>query len=168
MGPLVRRADRAFEAVTVLRPATAADLAVVASWITSVRECERWAGQRVRFPIDLEQLPATIELSETNAFSLVDGERVVGFGQLLARDGGRGHLARIIVSPSARGRGLGARIVERLLDRARAASYRQLSLYVDRGNLPATTLYARFGFREATSSDDRPRSASSMYMVRAL
>jgi [ribosomal protein S18]-alanine N-acetyltransferase len=154
--------------MTVLRQATPADLEVVASWITSARECELWAGQRLRFPIDLEQLPRTIELSKTNAFSLVDDVRVVGFGQLLAKDRGRGHLARIIVSPSARGRGLGARIVESLLDRARADSYHQVSLYVDRGNLRATTLYARFGFREAPSPDDRPRSASSMYMVRAL
>jgi len=154
--------------MAVLRRATPADLAVVVSWITSARESELWAGRRVQFPIDLGQMPAVIGFSETNAFSLVDGETVLGFGQLLARDQARGHLARSIVSPSARGRGLGARMVEGLLDRARTESYRQVSLFVDRGNVAATALYARLGFREATPPDDRPRSVSSMYMMRHL
>jgi [ribosomal protein S18]-alanine N-acetyltransferase len=148
--------------MTVLRPATLADVEVVVSWITSARECEVWARPRLPCPIDLEQLPVTIDRSETDAFSLVDGERIVGFGHLLAKDRGRGHLARIMVSPSACGRGLGTRIVESLLDRARA------DFYVERGNLPATTPYGRFGFREAVPPDDRPRSASSTDTVRTL
>ena len=51
-----------------LRPATLSDLDIVASWIGSARECELWAGWRVRFPIDRTALPETIGFSEANTF----------------------------------------------------------------------------------------------------
>jgi RimJ/RimL family protein N-acetyltransferase len=48
--------------------------------------------------------------------------------------------------PEARGRGLGRELVGRALAAARAAGLPQVTLAVDRRNLPARALYARLGF----------------------
>ena len=151
----------------MFRPAKLADLKVVASWITSARDCALWAGWRVRFPIGLELLPTAIEFSEMNAVSLFDGESLVAFGQLVAQEERRGHLARIIVSPSARGKGFGKVLVKALLEKARADSYEQISLNVDQSNLPAIALYSKLGFHEAVPPADQTGSSGSRYMVRA-
>lgn len=151
----------------MFRPAKLSDLKVVASWITSARDCELWAGWRVRFPIDLELLPTAIEFSEANAVSLFDGERLVAFGQLVAKKEKRGHLARVIVLPPARGKGFGTVLVQALVDKARADSYEQVSLNVDQSNLPAIALYSKLGFHEAVPPADQTGSSGSRYMVRA-
>ena len=134
--------------LTLLRHATSTDLKVVRSWITTARDCELWAGWRVRFPIELESLQAAISFTETNTFSLVDGDHLIAFGQLVQKDTNRGHLARLIVAPSFRGKGYGEALVRALLEEARAASYGPVSLNVDRSNLAAIALYSKLGFRD--------------------
>ena len=69
----------------MLRSATRLDLEEVASWISTRRECELWAGWRVSFPIDQLSLPVAIEFAETNAFSLLDADELVAFGQLVKK-----------------------------------------------------------------------------------
>lgn len=49
------------------------------------------------------------------------------------------------VVPEHRGRGIGRRLLEQLIEAA-AAQYHALSLSVDPANLPALRLYERFGF----------------------
>lgn len=51
----------------------------------------------------------------------------------------------IAVVPSQRGRGVGARLLEALLDRARTEGFTAISLSVERDN-PAIGLYERHGF----------------------
>lgn len=55
-------------------------------------------------------------------------------------------LQTIAVAPTAQGGGLGAALLEHVLDRARAASCRRVHLEVKAGN-PAQRLYERFGFQ---------------------
>jgi [ribosomal protein S18]-alanine N-acetyltransferase len=147
-----------------LRPATLSDLEIVASWVGSARECELWAGWRVRFPIDLAALPETIGFSESNAFGLADGQELVAFGQLVVRRGRRVHLARIIVAPGRRRRGYGVSLVERLIARARRDWFERVSLNVDEANQPAIGLYSNLGFRDVQRPVDEPESPRSRYM----
>ncbi len=51
------------------------------------------------------------------------------------------------VSPSAQGRGLGARLLEDLLAEAARRGHRATALEVRADNVPAQRLYARYGFR---------------------
>jgi ribosomal protein S18 acetylase RimI-like enzyme len=148
------------------RPATLADLEIVASWLTSARECELWAGWRVRFPVDREALPSAIEFQAAHALSLIDGEQLVAFGQLVVKDSKRGHFARLIVSPGARGKGCGEALVHALLERARAEGCGPISLNVDRANMPAVSLYLKLGFRDAARPIDEPESPGVRYMER--
>jgi [ribosomal protein S18]-alanine N-acetyltransferase len=150
----------------IARPATLADLEVVASWITSARDCELWAGWSVRFPIDGEAFPAAIQFNDAHAVSLMDSDELVAFGQLVVKESQRGHLARLIVSPARRGKGFGEALVHALLDRARAEGCRRLSLNVNRSNIPAMKLYARLGFQDAVRPTDEPASPGSRYMER--
>jgi ribosomal protein S18 acetylase RimI-like enzyme len=149
----------------MLRPATHADLKEIASWIETKEDCERWAGWRVAFPIDLETLPSAIQFSEANGFSLIDDSgELVAFGQLLRKNGSRGHLGRLIVKPDQRGRGRGEALVQSLLENARRQSYQRVSLNVDRANSAAIALYLKMGFADSTRPDGEPAAENSRYM----
>ncbi len=60
----------------------------------------------------------------------------------------QGELANIAIAPGFRGRGLGARLLEHVLERARARGVRKVFLEVRASNEAAHALYARFGFEE--------------------
>ena len=60
----------------------------------------------------------------------------------------------IAVVPNARGKGVGAALLEALLDRARAEGHETISLSVDRNNAGAIGLYERYGFERVGEEDD--------------
>lgn len=148
----------------LLRPATPRDLQTVASWITNQRDCELWAGWRVSYPIDAQSLPAAIEFAQGNAFSLVRDAELAAFGQLLRKNGTRGHVARLIVNPALRGRGYGEALVRTLLDEARRTSLQRVSLNVEVANIAAVSLYAKIGFIQTKRPPDEVAAADSRYM----
>lgn len=147
-----------------LRPATLADLDHVTSWIATARDCELWAGWRVAFPINRASLPDAIGFAEHNSFSLRSGKELVAFGQLVSKDMGRGHLARLIVKPVLRGKGHGEALLAALLERARREAFACVSLNVDAANAPAISLYLKLGFADSTRPADEPDSPGTRYM----
>jgi ribosomal protein S18 acetylase RimI-like enzyme len=150
--------------VSELRPSTLADLDEIASWISTARDCELWAGWRVAFPIDRASLAEAIGFAGDNAFSRMSGHDLVAFGQLVRKDHGRGHLARLIVKPALRGRGHGEELVAALLERARREAFACVSLNVDSANERAASLYLKAGFADATRPADEPVSPGTRYM----
>lgn len=56
-------------------------------------------------------------------------------------------LEELYVTPSARRRGIGARLVEQVLDWAESHDIKGIDLEAYRGNTPASILYRSFGFR---------------------
>ncbi len=72
----------------------------------------------------------------------------MGFGQYWLTAPGAAHLGRIIVSPQARGRGLG-RVLMQLLgaEALRSPGVQRLTLRVYRDNLAAVALYRDLGFQ---------------------
>ena len=78
------------------------------------------------------------------------GGEVLGMYKLGANHAGRGaHIASATyaVAPAAQGRGIGRRLVEHSLQRARAAGYRGIQFnYVVSTNAAAVELYRRLGF----------------------
>ncbi|HEY1315865.1 MAG TPA: GNAT family N-acetyltransferase [Gaiella sp.] len=60
----------------------------------------------------------------------------------------------IAVVPNARGKGVGAKLLGALLDRARTEGYDAISLSVDRNNAGAIGLYERHGFERVGEEDD--------------
>ena len=147
-----------------IRTATVRDLEEVASWITSARECRRWAGSRVPFPIDLESLPDTIAFVEAGTVAVFDGDLLAAFGQLVGKPANRGHLARLIVNPARRRQGFGGILVRTLVEKARRESFERISLNVDRANEAAVSLYQKVGFRDARRPPDELAYRGSRYM----
>jgi ribosomal protein S18 acetylase RimI-like enzyme len=65
-------------------------------------------------------------------------------------------LRMLAVDPSARRRGVGAALVQEVLDRARAGGARRVVLSTMPAMRDAQRLYQRFGFRRAPELDHRP------------
>ncbi|MFD8570113.1 GNAT family N-acetyltransferase [Streptomyces sp. NPDC059639] len=83
----------------------------------------------------------------------VDGERA-GCVFLVADDQpGVAKLRVLLVTPAARGLGMGTRLVGQSLDFARAAGYRSVTLWTTDNLASARRIYERFGF---ALTDERP------------
>lgn len=76
----------------------------------------------------------------------VDGEPVAYAVLWIVLD--HGELANIAVDPERRGRGVGSRLLERILSAAASRGVRRVHLEVRESNDVARQMYARRGFRE--------------------
>ena len=82
-------------------------------------------------------------------FVALDGMHVVGWCDILPTRGeGRSHVGRlgIGVVPAARHQGLGARLLEAAIEKARTKGITRIELVVRTDNKNAKALYERFGF----------------------
>ncbi len=70
-------------------------------------------------------------------------------------------MKRLHVRPHARGVKLGDELVDRLIDEARAAGYREIRLDVQEKSASARALYARFGFVPADAITFNPVPGAS-------
>lgn len=152
----------------MLRPAQLADLQTVTSWVQTPRDCEIWAGSGHYFPFDLATLPQAFAMNESNTFVFVEGNQVVAFGQVFGREESRAHLARIVVNPALRGKGMGRAFVESLIEKARLEGFTRVSLNVDDLNPVALPLYQKLGFQKATRPNGQIAPLGSSYMELAL
>ena len=145
-----------------LQKARKVDLKTVISWIPDELACRRWAGPKVRFPLNLETLLKDIAFSTDNAYCLKHEGSVVAFGQVLAKEDNYVHLARIIVDPLKRAMGYGRLLCNALLKVAARKGYHKISLNVYRDNTSALKLYESLGFREIAEKS----SEENCYMVK--
>lgn len=152
-----------------VRDATLEDLILVASWVRTAEECRLWAGPDVSFPIRPRELAAETGFSAAVNLVLAGEAGTAGFGQVLWHDAGRrAHLARVIVRPDARGRGLGSALVEALLGRAAAAGARVATLNVYAANAAAVRLYETAGFRPVARPSGATTPTGTLFLSRPL
>ena len=116
--------------------------ASIAGWLDSAAATQRWAG------------PGVLELEARPGWALLDEQdQCLGFGQYWMTDAGTAHLGRIIVSPLARGRGLGRLLMQALSAQAlREDGIQRLTLRVYRDNTAAAALYRDLGFQQVEAS----------------
>lgn len=125
-------------------------------------ERARAEASRIRFRVFVEEqgVPCDIELDERDADCVhalaYDQEKVVGTGRLLPREenDAAAHIGRMAVLAECRGRGIGSRILESLIDKARergdklialSAQVRAVEFYRSHGFQPMGEIYAEAG-----------------------
>ena len=143
-------------------PASINDVEEVISWIATEDECRLWAGPAVSYPIRIGHLLDEISFSPGNSFSCKSELGLLGFGQILRKDNGRSHLARIISNPTCRGQGYGHTICRYLTDYASQLGSDSVSLNVYRENTRALRLYESLGYREQAEKSD----GTNIFMLR--
>jgi predicted GNAT family N-acyltransferase len=115
-------------------------------------ENARAEASRIRFKVFVEEqgVPRDIELDErdvecVHALAYEDG-KAVGTGRLVppAQGAPASQVGRMAVLPECRGRGVGSRILEELMDRARQRGDKQLTLSAQ---IHAVDFYRSHGFQ---------------------
>ncbi len=140
---------RAHAMTECLHPVQPPHYAVIGAWLDSASATQRWAGPGVPYPLAPDAFAQALQLQQRPGWVLLDARgHCVGFGQYWPTTSGTLHLGRIIVSPQARGRGLGRVLMQALMGQAlQSAGVERLTLRVYRDNVAAMTLYRDLGFQ---------------------
>jgi ribosomal protein S18 acetylase RimI-like enzyme len=145
----------------------------VASWIGSADELDRWASLR-GVDVTPELFAGWHAEPDVHPFVLVDGADVVGYGEVWSDDDhGEAELARIVVDPRRRGRGVGRRLTQLLVGEARARGFDEVWLRVVPTNAVAIASYRGAGFERGSGEEEaafnagQPRAYVWMHAPRA-
>ncbi|GAA4346988.1 hypothetical protein GCM10023150_08920 [Kangiella taiwanensis] len=134
-------------------------------WVRSPKVFDIWAGPGVRFPFTAETFIDDLKLDELQSRVLIDGDTVVAFGQTYQRLG-HTHLGRLVVDPTAQGKGIGTELIQRLMllgdELFDSSGY---SLFVLKANTKAKNLYLKLGFDVAEYPEIMPLP-DCLYMVK--
>ncbi|MFF2774351.1 GNAT family N-acetyltransferase [Streptomyces sp. NPDC058052] len=129
-----------------LLPFTPGHAAAVAGWATSPTEALHWCGHRGH-PVPPETVTDWRTDPDSRAYVLTDGPDLLGYGEVWHdAEEHEAELARIVVAPGTRGRGLGRVLTLRLLAEALAAGFTDVFLRVHPDNAVALRCYEGAGF----------------------
>lgn len=139
----------------VLKSAQKEHFNTVLAWIQSAEQLQLWGGAALSFPPTVETTWVEIGANADNSFVLCScDDVVVGFAQTLVRASNI-HLARIIVSPAVRGKGLGRILCEKLIQRVCLEHHpERITLNVFSHNTVAIGLYTALGFAVTSTQTD--------------
>ena len=149
-----------------LRDSELVDLDPLMSWFPTRQDVEVWGGPEFRFPFTLASFREDIRWDHLDSFSLEgrDG-RLAAFGQIYRRKG-RTHLARLVVCPELRSRGVGKCLIEMLMSEGRRRhGSKEFSLFVFRENIPALRCYESMGFIVCDYPPDMPHGDVCYFLV---
>ena len=122
------------------------------------------------YPAESNHLMDVDSLSRPEVLFLVARDangRALGCGAVVERSG-YGEVKRMYVAPAARGQGLGAALMDQLVQRSRAAGLPLLRLELGIRQPEASGLYARCGFISIAPFGDYLLDPLSIFMERAL
>jgi putative acetyltransferase len=124
------------------------------------------APPQSRHALDL----ASLRRPEVRMWVVEDADEIVATGALAALEPGHEELKSMRTHPRARGRGIAARLVEHLLDDARARGVRRVSL--ETGSMEffaaARRVYARAGFEVCAPFGSYVDDPHSTFMTRVV
>jgi RimJ/RimL family protein N-acetyltransferase len=139
-----------------LRPTVAGDLPDLLGWVSSEAEMVLWSGPTFSWPLDLEQLDASLKCRESSRMIWTAFDHVaptpVGHASLALQDNGHtGRLGRVFVAPNARHLGHGRAVTRAAVTAGfNETSIEVVTLGVCRHNNIARRLYEQLGFKTTT------------------
>ncbi|WP_431097072.1 GNAT family N-acetyltransferase [Polaromonas aquatica] len=147
---MLRREMRYAFAMTEIRPATFPDdlervIAILREYVASPSVSLAFQNYEAEFAA----LPGKYAAPEGRLLLAWKGPRVVGCAALRRVDGTTCEMKRVYVQPDARGENLGRRLIERILDEARAAGYSRICLDVLPEFAAAQRIYESLGFQSS-------------------
>jgi [ribosomal protein S18]-alanine N-acetyltransferase len=137
-----------------LEPFDRRDAAAVLSWARTAEEREAWAAITVDDP-DESIFDRWHADQDVHPFGFVVEGHLAGYGEVW--EDPREHeaeLARLIVDPNARGRGVGRAMVRLLSGHARALGYDDVWVRVVPANAAAIRTYGAAGFVRTTPEEE--------------
>ena len=151
----------------MLEPAADADFDELMAWFPDPDSVDIWSGPDFRYPLHAETFREDLRLDMMASWSLRGpGGEFAGFGQSYERTG-RGHLARLVVNPSMRGRGVGKRLIKLMIDALEAShGYDEYSLFVYRHNEAAYRCYRSLGFGVVDYPEDAAWRDKCFFLTR--
>lgn len=115
------------------------------------------------FDAELATLPGAYAPPAGGLWLAWSGAEAVGCVGLRPLEAGDSEMKRLYVAPAARGRGLGRRLAEQAIARARELGYRRLLLDTLETMTAAQALYAELGFVEVPPYYDNPLPGASYW-----
>ena len=108
-----------------------------------------------------------LSVPEVAFWTIGEGDELLGCVALKELDPAHGELKSMRTDGAARGRGLGARLLEHVLAEAARRGYRRVSLETGSQDFfrPARTLYAKYGFVECGPFADYVVDPHSVFMT---
>ena len=118
------------------------------------------------FALDLSGLQA----ANVTVWSAWDGDAIAGIGALKELGDGTAEVKSMRTHPAHLRKGVGAALLEHIIEAAHARGLRKLSLETGRGPAfePALALYRRRGFKEGAAFGDYVRSDFNQFFHLAL
>jgi ribosomal protein S18 acetylase RimI-like enzyme len=131
--------------VFTLVPFTPDRAALVAGWVGSADEADRWCS-RAEHPFPAEVVAGWSTQDDVAAYLLLDGSTPVAYGEVWSDDEeDEAELARLLVAPVERGRGVGRALTTELIGRA---GFDDVFLRVRPDNAVALATYRGSGFAD--------------------
>ncbi len=142
------------------------DAKAIMDWFPDKESVVRWGSPYMSYPLKDETFFGDIYWSQiTSRVARTEDGGLLAFGQYY-RKLGRCHLARLVVNPEFRGRGLGERFVAALMQHAgHMLGTEEFSLYVMTANRPAYNCYKRLGFELARPPEDDAKLEDVVFMI---
>lgn len=123
------------------------DIDELMEWFPMQQSVVGWGGPHFRYPYTRASFHEDVRWRDMASFCLrSEAGQMLAFGQLYERIG-RINLARLVVHPDWRGRGIGRKLIAALISTSRALfSLNEFSLIVYRDNARAIRCYEAMGF----------------------
>ena len=130
------------------------DARQVAGWPTSTEDVRRWAGSDPGWPVDVSVFGRWHAEPDVKPYVMRDGKTPVGYGEVWIDEAEQEiELARILVNPARRGRGVGKLLVRLLLERASLYELPDAFVRVVPDNHAALACYRGAGLSPVSESE---------------
>jgi [ribosomal protein S18]-alanine N-acetyltransferase len=133
----------------------------ILQWIQSPEELMNWTS-RNDYPLeDIHVFDKWHSDPDIEAFQLIHDGEIQGYGELWCEiDEPWAELARLIIAPEARGKGLGKFLVQELSGMIKSKGFTEVWVRVSPSNRVALCCYESAGFSHISSEENRKFNSS--------